>query len=148
MLDMVRLPSKVRDSYPGELSGGERQRAAIARALVARPKAVICDEVTSALDASVQASVLTLLHELRDELDLALLFITHDLGVVASLADSIIVLDQGEIVEAGTVGGVISTPAHDYTRRLLKAAPRPPSPRSLVQASPISVACSTRCRTA
>jgi peptide/nickel transport system ATP-binding protein len=84
---------------------------------------MICDEITSALDVSVQAAVLRLLDELRDELGLSLLFITHDLGVVASVADRVLVLEQGHICEEGTVASVLGAPVHPYTRRLLESAP-------------------------
>ena len=124
LLGMVRLPLGLRDRFPGELSGGERQRVAIARALSAEPDLVICDEITSALDVSVQAAVLELLSELRAELGLALLFITHDLGVVASIADRMLVLENGAIREQGSVAEVLSDPQDDYTRRLVAAAPR------------------------
>ena len=124
LLGMVRLPLGLRDRFPGELSGGERQRVAIARALSAEPDLVICDEITSALDVSVQAAVLELLSELRTELGLALLFITHDLGVVASIADRMLVLENGAIREQGSVAEVLSDPQDDYTRRLVAAAPR------------------------
>jgi peptide/nickel transport system ATP-binding protein len=123
LLDRVRLPARLVDRYPGELSGGERQRVAIARALAARPDVVVCDEVTSALDVSVQAAVLELLDQLRRELGVALLFITHDLGVVATVADDVIVLERGAVCEAGPVARVLGEPEAEYTRRLLAAAP-------------------------
>jgi len=131
LLGLVRLPPGLRDSFPGELSGGERQRVAIARALAANPDLVICDEITSALDVSVQAAVLELLSELRAQLGLALLFITHNLGVVASIADRMLVLEAGSIREQGTVASVLSNPQDDYTRRLVAAAPRLVSSPSL-----------------
>lgn len=124
LLGMVRLSLGLRDRFPGELSGGERQRVAIARALSAKPDLIICDEITSALDVSVQAAVLELLSELRAELGLALVFITHDLGVVASIADRMLVLESGAIREQGGVAAVLSDPQDDYTRRLIAAAPR------------------------
>ena len=123
LLQRVRLPARLGDRFPAELSGGERQRVAIARALAAKPDLLICDEVTSALDVSVQAAVLELLQQLRSELHLSMLFITHNLGVVASIADSVLVMDRGSLCEVGPVDGVLSSPSHDYTRRLLAAAP-------------------------
>ncbi|MDX6552516.1 MAG: peptide/nickel transport system ATP-binding protein ddpF, partial [Gaiellales bacterium] len=122
----VRLPRRLGDRFPGELSGGERPRVAIARALAATPDLRICDEVTSALDVSVQAAVLELLQELQAELRLSMLFITHNLGVVACVADSVLVMDRGALCETGPVGDVLATPANDYTRRLLGAAPSLP----------------------
>lgn len=123
LLDRVRLPSRCLERYPAELSGGERQRVGIARALAAQPDVMICDEITSALDVSVQAAVLELLEELQETLGLALLFITHDLGVVASIADQVTVLERGHIAEAGPVRRVLAAPEHDYTRRLVSLAP-------------------------
>ena len=126
LLERVRLPARVAERYPGELSGGERQRVAIARALAAQPDLVVCDEITSALDVSVQAAVLELLAELRAELRLALLFITHDLGVVASIGDRVLVLEDGAVCDDGPVPALLRNPEHEYTRRLVEAAPRLP----------------------
>jgi peptide/nickel transport system ATP-binding protein len=123
LLERVRLPARVAGRFPVELSGGERQRVAIARALAAQPDLLVCDEVTSALDVSVQAAVLELLAELQRELRLSMLFITHNLGVVACVSDSVLVMDRGSLCESGAVADVLSTPADDYTRRLLGAAP-------------------------
>ena len=100
-LERVRLPARLGSRYPGELSGGERQRVAIARALAANPDLIVCDEVTSALDVSVQAAVLEILDELRRDLNLALLFVTHDLGVVSAIADRVLVLQNGSVRETG-----------------------------------------------
>jgi peptide/nickel transport system ATP-binding protein len=96
---------------------------AIARALAAQPDLLVCDEVTSALDVSVQAAVLELLQDLRAELHLSMLFITHNLGVVACIADAVLVMDRGTVCESGPVDGVLNSPNHDYTRCLLIAAP-------------------------
>ena len=123
LLARVRLPARLADRFPSELSGGERQRVAIARALAAGPDLVVCDEITSALDVSVQAAVLELLAELRADLGLALLLITHDLGVVASVADRVVVLESGCICEQGEVEPLLSHPGHEYTQRLVAAAP-------------------------
>jgi peptide/nickel transport system ATP-binding protein len=123
LLEAVRLPARVGRRYPHELSGGERQRVAIARALAAGPEVILCDEITSALDVSVQAAVLKLLRDLREELGLSLLFITHNLGVVATVADSVVVLERGTIVDHGATGEVLRAPTAAYTSRLLEAAP-------------------------
>ncbi len=123
LLEAVRLPARVAQRYPRELSGGERQRVAIARALAAGPEVLICDEITSALDVSVQAVVLELLRELGDELGLSLIFITHDLGVVATIAERVLVLEEGSICEQGVTRDVLESPEHPYTQRLLDAAP-------------------------
>ena len=130
LLERVRLPPRLARRFPGELSGGERQRVAIARALAARPDLLVCDEITSALDVSVQAAVLELLGELRAELGLSLLFISHDLGVVATVADTVLVLDQGRVCEEGPVGAILADPQHPYTRRLVEAAPSLPAGRA------------------
>ena len=126
LLGQVRLPAGTADRYPAELSGGERQRVAIARAIAAAPDLLICDEVTSALDVSVQAVVLDLLAGLRRRLGLAVLFITHDLGVVASVADRVLVLERGIVREEGPVDRILSAPSHPYTRALIAAAPSLP----------------------
>jgi peptide/nickel transport system ATP-binding protein len=123
LLSLVRLPEGVGDRYPAELSGGERQRVGIARALAANPEVMVCDEITSALDVSVQAAVLNLIAELRESLGLSLLLITHDLGVVSTIADRVLVLEHGKLVEVGEALDVLMTPQHPYTKSLLAAAP-------------------------
>ncbi|MGO4801629.1 ABC transporter ATP-binding protein [Pseudomonas sp. W22_MBD1_FP4] len=115
----VALPVAMADAYPGSLSGGERQRVAIARALVCEPRLLICDEITSALDVSVQASILALLRGLQDE-GMALLFVTHDLNLVRAVADRVAVLKDGRLVEQGTVAEVFEQPRAAYTRQLLE----------------------------
>jgi oligopeptide/dipeptide ABC transporter ATP-binding protein len=123
LLEAVRLHSRLKGCYPGELSGGERQRVAIARALAAAPEVLVCDEITSALDVSVQAAVLELLDRLRAEMGLSLIFITHDLGVVATIADHVLVLEQGVVCEQGPPQDILNAPQHPYTQRLLESAP-------------------------
>jgi peptide/nickel transport system ATP-binding protein len=123
LLTLVRLPDGIGNRYPAELSGGERQRVGIARALAATPEVMICDEITSALDVSVQAAVLNLIADLRESLGLSLLLITHDLGVVSTIADRVLVLEQGNIVEEGETQDVLLSPRHPYTKSLLEAAP-------------------------
>jgi peptide/nickel transport system ATP-binding protein len=123
VLDDVRLDSSYAARYPDELSGGERQRIAIARAIMAEPTLMLCDEILSALDVSVQASVIELLRRLRQEHSLALLFISHDLAVVRSLADRVAVLFRGRLVELGTAADVFAPPYHPYTESLLLAVP-------------------------
>lgn len=122
VLQRVSLPASVADAYPHSLSGGERQRVAIARALICEPRLLICDEITSALDVSVQASILALLRQLQNE-GLTLLFVTHDLGVVRAIADQVLVLRQGRVVEQGAVDGVLDQPQAGYTRTLLEHSP-------------------------
>ena len=121
LLDRVGISPRLLDRRPQQLSGGERQRTAIARALAAEPDILICDEITSALDVSVQASVLELLAGLRRDTGLAMLFITHDLGVVARIADRVLVLEQGRVCEHGSLAEVFDDPSHQITRRLIGA---------------------------
>ncbi|MEL6937733.1 MAG: ABC transporter ATP-binding protein [Cyanobacteria bacterium J06598_1] len=125
MLERVGLTpvEEYYDRYPGDISGGQQQRVAIARALITRPKLVVCDEPVSMLDASVQAQVLELMLDLKDELELTYLFITHDLWVAKYLCDRIAVMNGGKIVEIGPTEQIFSAPAHPYTKTLLKAAP-------------------------
>ncbi len=123
LLAQVRLPAAIGNRFPREISGGERQRVSIARALAADPELIICDEVTSSLDVSVQAAVLVLLNDLRAELGLSLLVITHDIGVVATIADECLVLTDGQICERGPTARVLAEPEHPYTKRLLAAVP-------------------------
>ena len=123
MLGQVRLDDTFAGRYPGGLSGGERQRAAIARALVTAPDVLVCDEVTSALDVSVQAAIVDLLATVRRELGTAMLFVTHNIALARQVADRIAVLQGGRIVEQGTVEDVLADPQHAYTRQLLEHTP-------------------------
>jgi peptide/nickel transport system ATP-binding protein len=122
-LDMVSLDGSLLSVYPDQLSGGERQRVAIARALLAKPKVLICDEVTSSLDVLVQASIVELLRKLVDEAGVAMIFVTHHLPLVRSLADTVAVMNRGELVEYGPVDEVLDNPRADYTMNLLADTP-------------------------
>ena len=125
LLDLVEIPNPERrvDSFPHQLSGGQRQRAMIAQALAMDPSVLVADEPTTALDVTVQAEILKLIRDLRDRIDSSILLITHDMGVVADLADRVIVMQRGEIVEAGAATQVFNAPRDTYTRELLHAVP-------------------------
>ena len=129
-LELVGIPRGRAESYPHEFSGGMRQRAMIAMALVCRPRLLIADEPTTALDVTIQAQILELLRDLRAELDMAMLFVTHDLGVVADICQRVAVMYAGQIVETGDVDAVFKNPRHPYTSGLLKAMPQQAKPRS------------------
>ncbi|EAQ63837.1 ABC transporter, ATP-binding protein [Marinomonas sp. MED121] len=143
----ILQPEKRFDQYVFELSGGMRQRAMIAMALSTKPKLLIADEPTTALDVTIQAQVLELMLELREQFGMGMLFITHDLGVISKIADRITVMKKGKVVEAGTTERVLFSPEHDYTKRLLDALPNldnlpeapPKEPKSLVSIKDLSV---------
>lgn len=124
LLESVGLDSSVLYRYPHEFSGGQRQRICIARAIALKPKLLICDEAVSALDLSIRAQVLDLLGGLKDKLGLSFMFITHDVGVVQHVADHIIVMHHGKIVEEGTADEVLKNPKEAYTRRLMASVPK------------------------
>jgi peptide/nickel transport system ATP-binding protein len=123
LLEQVGIPSNRASSYPDELSGGQRQRVMIAMSIACEPAMLIADEPTTALDVTVQAQILRLLDELKTRMHMAMLFITHDFGVVADIADDVVVMFRGEIVESGPVGEVLHHPQHPYTRALLDCVP-------------------------
>ena len=125
LLERVGLSAQLAGRYPHELSGGQRQRVGIARALALQPMALIADEVTSGLDVSAQARIVALLDELRRDNGLALIFISHDLSLVRSLCDQLLILRQGEVVEQGASERIFAQPQHSYTRELLDAIPLP-----------------------
>lgn len=126
LLSRVQLESRSLDRYPHEFSGGQRQRIAIARALSVEPSLLIADEPTSALDVSVQRSVLELFHTLKTELNLTVLFISHDLGVIHAVSDTVAVMRQGKLVEINTKDQFFIRPEHEYSRELLSAVPKMP----------------------
>jgi peptide/nickel transport system ATP-binding protein len=123
-MGQVALGSGMLHYQAGRLSGGERQRVAIARALAAEPDVMICDEITSALDVSVQGSIIALLEGLRKERGISMLFVTHNLALVRSIAARVEILQAGKVVEAGSVVTVMETPREEYTRNLLSKSPR------------------------
>jgi len=124
LLAKVGLPASALFKYPHEFSGGQRQRIAIARALTLEPELLICDEAVSALDVSIQAQLLNLLRELQEETGMSYLFISHDLAVVKSMADEVMVMKDGEVVEMASAEKIYSEPKHPYTRTLLASVPR------------------------
>jgi len=123
LLQQVGIPAERANSYPDELSGGQRQRVMIAMSIACEPALLIADEPTTALDVTVQAQILKLLDELKTRMNMAMLFITHDFGVVADIADDVIVMFRGEIVEMGTKKQVLENPQHPYTKALLACVP-------------------------
>ncbi|KQO70865.1 ABC transporter ATP-binding protein [Methylobacterium sp. Leaf88] len=147
LLELVGLRDAERrlNAYPHELSGGQRQRVMIAMALACEPDLLVADEPTTALDVTVQAQILTLLADLKKRLGMAMLFITHDLGIVQRIADNVCVMLAGRVVEAGPVAEIFARPQHDYTRRLLASEPKgranpvPPDAGRLLEAGPLKV---------
>lgn len=123
LLERVSIPVGAMEKFPHEFSGGQRQRLCIARSLMVSPKILLCDEVTSALDVSVQAQILHLLDDLRRDLGLSILFISHDMQVVRAISDDVLVMYFGKVVERGVADEVLTNPQHDYTKKLLSCVP-------------------------
>ncbi len=123
LLEMVGIPPARAHSYPDELSGGQRQRVMIAMSIACEPSLLIADEPTTALDVTVQAQILKLLHDLKNRMHMGMLFITHDFGVVADIADNVVVMFRGQIVESGSKEQVLGNPQHPYTKALLACVP-------------------------
>ncbi|MBF0678829.1 MAG: ABC transporter ATP-binding protein [Devosia sp.] len=123
LVNLVGLPQSVLDAIPAQLSGGQKQRVAIARALTLEPQVIVADEPTSALDVSVRAQILNLLQDLKRELDLGMVFISHDIQTVRHISDDIAVMNRGKVIEFGPGAQVLGSPSQDYTRTLLAAAP-------------------------
>ncbi len=123
LLNRVSIPAGALEKFPHEFSGGQRQRLCIARSLMVDPKVLLCDEVTSALDVSVQAQILHLLDDLRNDLGLSIVFISHDMQVVRALSDEVLVMYFGHVVERGNADEVLTNPKHEYTQKLLASVP-------------------------
>ena len=123
LLEMVGIPASRAHSYPDELSGGQRQRVMIAMSIACEPSLLIADEPTTALDVTVQAQILKLLNDLKTRMNMGMLFITHDFGVVADIADNVVVMFRGQIVESGSREQVLGNPQHPYTKALLNCVP-------------------------
>ena len=132
----IRAPKRVMRQYPHELSGGMRQRVLIAVAFACRPKLIVADEPTTALDVTVQRQVLALIKQMQAQEDASILFVTHDLGVVAKICDRVTVLHGGRVLEAGDTAGIVEAPRHAYTRALMAATPRYDRPGELLQPVP------------
>jgi len=130
LLEAVGMPTDILDRYPHEFSGGQRQRLCIARAIALKPELLICDEAVSALDLTIRAQVLDLLGDLKKKLGLSMIFITHDIGVVQHVADRIIVMNKGRIVEEGTCEQVLGNPREEYTKYLMASVPKIGKPLS------------------
>lgn len=124
LLDAVGLSTRFMDRYPHEFSGGQCQRIGIARAMIMQPKVLICDEPVSALDVSIQAQIVNLLLELKQQMGISLVFISHDLSIVRHLCDRVLVLKQGKVVETGKTDAIFAAPQHAYTQELLAAIPQ------------------------
>lgn len=129
LVEMVGLGSRYLTRYPVELSGGQLQRVSIARAIALRPKLIVCDEPVTALDVSVRAQIVNLLMDLQDELGTAYLFVSHDLVLVELIADRLVVMREGRVVESGEAAAIFASPRESYTRDLLAATPNPVPPR-------------------